>query len=425
MFSSVEEQVENIYVTTGLVIPRLTAGRQAFFEDIGKLLSEPTSTDDRTAYVLPDPSYSLPFPIVAENLTAQTVGSQSNALDESVGILLSEFGLPKDKLTQPIISLSSGERSLLLFARIKTISGQLSRVIACSPLHSLNSSRYHYWKKLVDHLKKRKIQVEVLALEGEPYFEPTDAADSPATNELSEIDWHLKMRDLVIGFPEVQYPMYHPASQIEYNDFDSENDPLKSPTLVYGDNGVGKTVFAKVLCRVLASPANSISISTPNGNEPCRLLFSEAEPQLFGKSINDHVDWAFRFDQTNKKHARQIYESMDKSLRSKISKSRKQYVSAIGNVNNPTTRLQAKLALAAERIATRPALLILDEPSRGLGRSLARLFLAIICQQAHEHNIPVLVISHARQWWHGITKSQLLFDRDVENTITICHTTIQ
>jgi ABC-type glutathione transport system ATPase component len=81
--------------------------------------------------------------------------------------------------------------------------------------------------------------------------------------------------------------------------------------------------------------------------------------------------------------------------------------------------LQAKMVLAAERIASKPSLLILDEPSRKLCKPLAIELIAAICEQAHKQNIPVLIISHQTDWWTGIAQSRLLFERLPNGTTKI------
>jgi energy-coupling factor transporter ATP-binding protein EcfA2 len=408
--SCVESQLRMLGDEIGIVFPSLTAGRRQFFSD---LLSQPSdvSRNKATGSVLPEPHFGLVFPTAGEVLSSVMRDNDPAAgRQDRIGNLLLEFGLPPTKATQPVYSLSGGEQLLLTFAKLKASGDALEKIVACSPLHSLDPNRHVYWEKLSHFFTSQGKAIKVILLDGEAFPGVVEESVLEGSQVQKPVQWRLTIQGLLIRFPEVQFPTHHPAFELKYLSEEVDH-VLCSPTLVTGDNGVGKSAFAKALAGVLRTDRGTLRIAAPNGTGSGRLLFQEADEQLFGKSISEHLHWAFRYDQEKGKLAQSIYNEIEGSLRDFVNKDLS-YADSLGSADNPTTELQTKIGLAAERIASKPSLLILDEPSRKLCKPISQRLILAICDQAHKQNIPVLIISHLPEWWRQFTQSHIMLSRD-------------
>lgn len=415
-FPSFEQQVSCFRDKTGVCLPRMTFGRGIFFRDFigwmngyGKKRQEMTS-----AHVLPNPAQGMSFPNAADVLSSALCLSPTHSHSEAdIHKLLNNFGLPKDKATQSIVSLSGGELLLLNFAKAMAMLPAVDGIVACSPTHWLSKKRYKYWVSLEDAYLRAGKSVDVLLLDGEPFPNNSIKKDDPVP-ELTGVKWNLQVNEPEILFDEVQFPTYHPESVMKYSAQNEGVFELNSPTLFTGDNGVGKSVFSKILAGIIKISDGKASIQAPNGSGNARLLFQDSITQLFGKSIDNHHDWVFRFEKDKRLGnlsicyaALSIYNEIDNSMREYFKNHRLKDISALGEQSKHNTLLQAKMSLIAERLASKPSLLILDEPGWGLSRSIARQFVWAICQQASKYNVAILLISHQSDCWEGIIKSHI------------------
>jgi energy-coupling factor transporter ATP-binding protein EcfA2 len=401
---SAEQQATIIRDQTGIVLPILTGGRKRFFSD---LVGDRGTSADEVGCVLPEPQFGLVFSTVGEVLASSFDGSQASA-GAWISEKLTEFGLSPSKATQPVKSLSGGERMLLTFAKLHAMNARLTKLVACSPLHSLDQSRYHFWYKLSETFVQNGKAVKVILLEGEELLGTVDKQNIGSVS--TKLPWHLLIESPTLKFPEAQFPSFHPAFNQSYM-ADTNILSLASP-----DNGIGKSALCKALAGLAKIVRGSVGVVTPNGSGPARLMLQEADEQLFGKSITEHLQSAFRYDAEGCKVAQTIYDEIDRKLREFV-KDTLVFAPSLGDPAKPSTELQTKIVLAAERIASKPSLLILDEPSRKLCKPLAVRLVASICEQAHKHNVPVLIISHAKDWWTGIAQSRLIF-KQLESGLT-------
>ena len=67
---------------------------------------------------------------------------------------------------------------------------------------------------------------------------------------------------------------------------------------------------------------------------------------------------------------------------------------AIGDADNPTSTVQAKLALIAERLVGDTKVLILDEPTWGICDDIAFPMLQVVAETAHRRGVRLILISH-------------------------------
>ena len=88
----------------------------------------------------------------------------------------------------------------------------------------------------------------------------------------------------------------HPGSHMNWLTA-SKDMELESPVLMTGDNGVGKSIFAKILSNIIKPADGHMAVSAPNGTGHARLMFQDAIDQLFGKSIDGHLEMGVSFRQ--------------------------------------------------------------------------------------------------------------------------------
>jgi energy-coupling factor transporter ATP-binding protein EcfA2 len=420
-FLSFENQVAFFMGRTGVHLPRMTFGKGAFFKDLGRWSGTYSSQAQNveSVHILPDPVQGLSFPRAVDVLSSALSLSSGTVDTDDIVNLLECFGLSMEKATQPVISLSGGEMLLLNFAKAKAMLPAVEGVVACSPIHWLNENSYKYWETLVDAYQRKQRYVDVVLLEGEPFIDEETATPQPAIEPMPSVEWRLTLDGPVVEFQEIRFPSHHPASRITYA---LEGGPghmeLRSPMLLTGDNGVGKSIFAKLMSGIL-SPANGhMALMAPNGTGQARLLFQDAIDQLFGKSVDGHLAWVFRFNKEKGDAAKQIYTVLDQEIRDYF-KDQPRVMEALGPRADHHTLLQAKISLIAERLATRPPVLILDEPGWGLSGPIARKLVETVCRFAGGLKVAVILISHHARWWKGMVHSHCHLAKQGHGRVTI------
>lgn len=419
-FNSFEQLVSYFTHKTGVHLPRMTFGKGAFFKDLGRWSNAYRSRIGKTesVHILPDPVQGLSFPRAVDVLSS-ALSLSSKAVDENeIYELLEYFGLPEEKATQPVVSLSGGEILLLNFAKAKAMLPYVDGITACSPIHWLNENRYHYWEKLAGYYNKKNCFVDVALLKGEPFIDEVNEEPQAFAHPVPGVDWRLSLNDPAVIFEEIRFPSYHPASKIAYSTGGGHTIYLQSPVLLTGDNGVGKSIFAKILSGIIKPSTGTVSIQSPNGDGGSRLIFQDAVDQLFGKSIEGHMDWVFRFDSQKRQAAGKIYNEIDTTIR-EYTKERPSDHEALGLQFERCTLLQAKISLVAERLATLPSLLILDEPGWGLSRTIAAKLVETVCRVAGNLKVAIVLISHHAKWWQSMVHSRCHLSRDGKDVVVI------
>lgn len=418
-FDTYEHQIKYLSDKIDVIIPKMTAGYNTFFKGLFKW--EAGYRDDEEAgpyyYLLPDPSLNLalPYPRDEINATLSIVHQKSPKKKEIVDSL-ERFSLGPSFLAVPTNSLSCGERVLLAFAKAYIYSEICEKLFLCSPTQWLNISKYHYINKLIECYKNKGRKVECLILKGEPMPYPNTGKD-PAQNLeeekdfiLNSIPWDLTINQLDILFQKSVFPRYTEEKIIKFR-ADQTILNLESPTLLKGDNGIGKSILAKILSGLISPTSGTFSIAVAGSPGYSRLLLQDSIDQLFGESVNNHLDRVFYAYKKRKSEAESIYRRIESQLRQFVIKNDIVRNDSIGSQQTPNSLLQSKIMLIAERIVSRPPLLILDEPGWGLSKHIARTLVKNTIRIAEENNIAIMIISHIDDWWVDLVKSTVLIDR--------------
>ena len=81
--------------------------------------------------------------------------------------------------------------------------------------------------------------------------------------------------------------------------------------------------------------------------------------------------------------------------------------------------MQAKISLIAERLATRPPVLVLDEPGWGLSGPIARKLVETVCRVAGDLKVAIVLISHHARWWQGMVHSHCHLSKEGKDSVVI------
>jgi energy-coupling factor transporter ATP-binding protein EcfA2 len=171
---------------------------------------------------------------------------------------------------------------------------------------------------------------------------------------------------------------------------------LRSPCLIQGDNGQGKSLLAKALSGAIKTRGH-IALNGEHGS--ARLLFQDVINQTLLRSFGSLT--------------KSIGRGGRAGLRNMFNQILGDYHAILGdaperdaddfNARLPSLLL-IKIMLTAVRLCDRPNALILDEPDWGLTRRSAEALVQAVVRCAHGAAVPVLLISH-KPWWHDLVRS--------------------
>ncbi|NCB39312.1 MAG: ATP-binding cassette domain-containing protein [Erysipelotrichia bacterium] len=411
-FSKFESLVDFFVAETGIFFPNLAAGQKPFFNGFSQwFASERSTVRNRFAMILPEPSQGLALPNPLDVLTSAMLLSKLPVDPDAVIGLMELFGLDREKLTQPVSTLSGGELLLLNYAKAYAQKKSVSGLLACNPVFWLNRARYSLWHNLVASFNDENLSVKTAILDGDPLDSSySESFDSFAS--VSPMSFMVQFDRPVICFPEIQFPVYHPESRIFYNFSGSRSCVLKSPVFITGDNGVGKSVFARLLAGIFQLSSGYANVKSVHGNSSVRLLFQESISQLFAQSILEHRSNIFSIYSKGAEIANNLFLNLSQKI---ISKS-----SANCEKTSEHSLLAAKIALISERLVNPPALLLLDEPGWGLSRSDAMKLVYHTVVLSHSFGTAVAIISHQPEW-HAMTASNLQLAKSAAGEIEMSY----
>lgn len=399
-FTCFEDLIDHFVDSTGVFFPRLTEGQASFFSGFSRWFATPRhQKKPGFAMILPDPAQGLAFPNAFDVLAPVMGKSRQSVSRDDVIALLAQYSLPPAILTQPVSTLSGGELLLLNYAKASAQTSFVTGLKACNPVFWLNPVRYHLWNSLCDCYQTAGLTAEALVLKGDVL-----AGDQtmPEQAAISSLPFHLQISRPVVQFDEIQFPVFHPARTISFFVDGDESFSALSPMIITGDNGVGKSLFARLLAGVLNVSAGRVRTTATSGSRIVRLLFQESISQLFAMNLHEHRRSVFAAFAEGRTRAEELFN--DLLVR----------VCGDSDYTQPDRRsdtlLAAKIGLISERLAESPALLLLDEPGWGLSRDDACKLVYHTTAVAHSLGTAVAIISHQPQW-HAIAAGNLCLSR--------------
>ena len=379
---------------SGIITPTLTAGSVAFLKEFGSWVQTYRSpTSGIRMFISPNPSHSLAFPTPLEDIhSSLEIASEYGLAPPSLDELLLKFNLDIDTCRQPTYTLSGGELALITLAKCFTLLPGAVSSVFCSPSRWLHQSRRPLIFNVLAQCNRDAEPAAFLCLDGELDSGDSDSKySSLLPTSLEPICWTLTTNRLSVEFPARKFPAVVPSKRMKFN---FHNDCLKilSPTIITGDNGVGKSTFAKMLSHLIKPAEGSVSTNCYGFTTTPRLVLQESIHQLLAMDPLHHIDWVYKYDSSRRDLTLQVFNQLQKRAANIVSVL--DSTTTIGNDTQPNTFIQAKLALVAERLVCGSKILILDEPSWGFSQTQATAFLIAVIKQAQEHEIAVVVISH-------------------------------
>jgi len=275
-------------------------------------------------------------------------------------------------------------------------------LLVCSPFFWLDNYHRQAVRSLLHETGVRGTNTNVMTMLGEV----GDADDHTILPPADPLEWTLSLARVSLTFAASRFPRETPEKSIVYS---PSEDPfsLKSPTLFSGANGIGKTTLCKLLAGIIQPKGRKPEITVRGYTGNARLTMQDSVLQLFSASPQMHLRRVFAHDEKLRDEAREVYDELQEACAEFLTSHDPQQ--HVGDRTTPCTVLQAKVALTAERLVSKPPLLILDEPGWCLSRVAAQGFVSAVTRIAHNRRIAVAIISHERAWWRGLVGDELVF----------------
>ncbi len=380
-FATYEAREEAFRRLAGGLMPRYYGGPRLFWADLRRAAERGLAAPEARplARVTANPRDCLAFGsphqvLAAAALTAAAPGARE--IEE----LARRFGI-QPLLHQPIRTLSGGETVLVALAKAAVLQPAASGLVIASPFTWLSRDNRRHLETLLGDYAQGPAPATVLVLEGEDEDFPAPPADLPPgpvmTLRLAEVRTALSPSFGVVG---------PPAAAARFAD---TRVRLRSPCLVEGANGQGKSLLAKILARAVAFDGRA-EVGVGDGPGTVRLLFQDVMTQTL---LRDARSLCAAADAG----------ALESALEAEFCRRRGRPPEAGGA---PACLRRVKTVLAAVRLVSRPAVLILDEPDWGLSRQDAVALVQALIDLAHRQGTAVMLISH-KSWWPALGASVL------------------
>ena len=375
------------------LLPRKHAGTALFWRDFQRLFDAlPELTASRTEhYITSNPRDCLAFGTPRQVLQAvlMTTATSTQEVSADLAGIAARFGL-QSHLNQPVRSLSGGETVRLALAKAFTAAARADRLTLASPFSWLSQTNRRYFYTLADHCRTLGKPLEVFALEGE---------DDTATPDFRTglppgPDFQLVFRRARVILNTVFDRLHNRRLQAAITDGAYD---LRSPCLIQGDNGQGKSLVAKLLARAMPREGQA-DLETAGRKGRVRLLLQDLINQAMMRSFRQIASGAIPGGLTR---VGRLYDAIRAEMTTAGEATMPDAVCSFEDafrVRTPATLVELKILLAAVRLADEPAAIVMDEPDWGLRRFTALAYVRGVIRAAHRKGIPVLLISH-KPWW--------------------------
>ncbi|MDJ0801309.1 MAG: hypothetical protein QNI97_00460 [Desulfobacterales bacterium] len=404
-FRHYEELEDAFRQRIATLLPRRHAGTALFWRDFQRLLDAPPEVPvGRRAehYITSDPRDCLAFGTPRQVLRAALMTWAPMRNEPALGLngVVARFSLER-QLDQPVRSLSGGETVRLALAKAFIAAGRCGRLTLASPFSWLSLKNRRYYYDLSDHYRRSGSAFDVFALEGE------DEVDADVIGELPpgpDFDLYFRRARVVLGTVFDHLQDRPQTARIEDGEY-----RLRSPCLIRGDNGQGKSLVAKVLARAIPREGDAV-LGTAGRAGRVRLLLQDLVNQTLMRRFRQLATGA---DAGGcRERVGPIYDAIRADMidGGALAPDEVRSFDAGCSAHAPATLVELKILLTALRLASAPAALVMDEPDWGLRQASAMAFVGGVIRAAHRAGIPVLLISHKR-WWRRWAGSGLQTDK--------------
>ncbi len=406
-FNTYEDREAAFRRAVGFSLARRHAGPSVFWQDFNRIARGETRAKDNgsVAYIPSNPRDCLAFGtarqvLMASHMSAASTGQISEDRILNTARQFEIAGL----LTQPIRTLSGGETVKLALAKTAVSMPLFSHLVVASPFTWLSNTNRHLLEYLNKECKQGRKQLSILALNGEANLNAIGSTDPFIPPSPAKIPFRLKMTDIRIPLMVSLRPL---AARGAHAAIENITLDLKSPCLIVGDNGQGKSLLARTITQAVSSKGQ-VALESPHARIPACLLFQDVLSQTMLRSFralsrrpfNNHAD-----------HVYNCYQELRQHYASALRQTSPDQAAVIGEWSDSQHALiDIKTILVAARLADKPAAIILDEPDWGMSRASAVAFVSAVLTIAHRQQTPVMLISH-KPWWHAVSGSTLRVTR--------------
>jgi energy-coupling factor transporter ATP-binding protein EcfA2 len=395
-FDTFEAREAAFNAAVGQLIPARYRGPQRFWHEFRQITEVQRGPLDRPpAFITSNPRDCLAFGTVGQVLAAARWRSPGPMRWVDLERVIADFRLLQ-ALQQPLRTLSGGETVRLALAKAMLAADNTSRLVIASPFCWLSRSHLPLLDKVLLGYAQAGKPVEILLMHGEACQDEI-SQDRLARADLHPQSFRMQLQQLRIDLGTPINTITAQPAHARVEDFDCR---LRSPCLLVGDNGQGKSLVAKALCGAMGS-AGTARVASRNAEGRARLLFQDVVSQTLLRSFHElgRVGGTQGCCMPVEDLFRAIW-----SVQQRIG----QEVAGLEQMPNLSegqgSLLAVKTVLIAARLAHQPAALILDEPDWGLSREAAIGLVLATVQQAHQMDVPVMVISH-KPWWRPVAGS--------------------
>jgi ABC-type Mn2+/Zn2+ transport system ATPase subunit len=405
VFKTYEEREDAFRRSVAFKLARRYAGPSVFWQDFSRIAREGIATEENghVVYIPSNPRDCLAFGTPHQVLLAAAMGAKKTGPDVMATVLkIARDFRVEEQLKQPIRTLSGGETVKLALAKSYVSLATCSRTVIASPFTWLSATNRQLLETVVDESYRLSKSLSLLILAGEEDLSLISDKDPFLAPSPSSVSFSLVLSAVRIPLSLSLNPL---VSKVSHASIQDTTLKLESPCLVVGDNGQGKSLIARTLAGAVAAKGRAAIISDPKKPGQACLLFQDVLTQTMLRSFTALTSGV------NREATFTIYEDMRKDFQAALQAFNGDADQCINHWQaGRHALLDIKAILAAVRLASAPAALILDEPDWGMSRQNAIAFVSAVLAAAHRQNTPVLLISH-KPWWQTIARSRVLVSR--------------
>jgi energy-coupling factor transporter ATP-binding protein EcfA2 len=363
-----------------------------------------------------DPSSFLVLPTIRQEIEMSKISDDMRFSNEPTWKIANSYNFFSKQIDQPIHTLSGGERIRAALMKADLLLPNATELVLSSPSQWLDSESIDLLDRLVQRAKALEKKITVYNLKGDSW--PSHKS-VPQTEEYTErnkdfsLNWSIKSKDFLVKFEsfdpdESGRSLFYKCSHIDSKE-------LKSPTLLTGKNGVGKSIFAQCVAGMKID-SSKLNVVSRAGFGFGRIILQDCLNHFFRNELNGHLPRVFDFDSEGMKKATTLFRELCAASKNNLWSGNSSDGYLVGNEHNPSTIMQSKLLLTAERLMYSPPVLILDEPAWGLSLKQARVFIDTVLEESYKLGVPLLIISHDRNWLPHNIGSEIRLNRS-ENDV--------
>lgn len=421
-FASLELLHEAVAITFNRFIPSPQLGSAESLMQFVKWRNSYSDVQARANGVIlipPDPTSFLVFPTLRQEIDISRQRDDQRYQTASASQIAEEYGFSAKQLDQPLYTFSGGERVRAALLKANLLLPRAKRFVLCSPTQWLHLESYSYLERVAEQAKSLRVPVTLFSLQGDLWPATENDAHTDISQSLpnTETTWFLEATNFDLPLETRSNPSNQTDLVFRFEFEGIHNQQLKSPTLLIGMNGAGKSLLAQCLAGIIGEVRN-IQPKAKHGAGPGRVILQDALSHLFRERIRQHVVRVFDFDTEGMKRVNILFGELSSKCREALWTKSPDDPYLVGRDEEPSTLLQAKLMLVAERLVHAPTLLLLDEPAWGLSIRQAKAFIYVVVSYCHSSQIPVLIICHTKDWLPTPNGDQLTVTR-IGTTINV------